>query len=174
MAIEFHCNHCGKLVRTGSEHAGKRGRCPYCKQSIYIPTPSEEIEPLELEPLDKAAEREQEKLMKETRDLTMKILAEREKTADVGPGPGPSPADSAQDMLPPRMDIETLVIEYALCMADGDLPAAEELANEIRNNMAAAEDVMQRLTLDEIPHPQLARIPRPVLVGFFKQLREGK
>jgi hypothetical protein len=171
MQIEFHCSKCGKLVRTASEHAGKRGRCPSCHQSIYIPTPSEEIEPLELEPLDKSAEREQEQLMRETRELTMKILGEKEKPLDTGPE---SPADSAQDMLPPRMDIETLVIEYALSMADGDLPQAEELANEIRMNMSAAEEFMQRLTLDEIPHPQLARIPRPVLIGFFKQLREGQ
>jgi hypothetical protein len=171
MMIEFHCTHCDKLVRTGAEHAGKYGRCPFCHQSVYIPTPSDQLEPLPLEPVDQAAEEEQQRLVRETRDLTLQILSEKERLPDIGPA---SPTGSTMDVLPPRVDVETLVIEYALCMAEGDLAAAEELAAEIRTNMAAAEAFMQRLTLDEIPHPRLARIPRPVLVGFFKQLREGR
>ena len=70
--------------------------------------------------------------------------------------------------------MEELVIEYALCMAKGNLSKAEELAAEIRTSVAVAEEVMQRLTVDEIPPPRLAKIPRPVLMGFFRQLRARK
>jgi hypothetical protein len=59
-------------------------------------------------------------------------------------------------------------------MADGNLDEAESLAREIRRDLRRAEDVMQRLTMDEIPPAQLAGIKRPVLVGFFKQLREKR
>ncbi|MBU0637910.1 MAG: hypothetical protein KKB50_03525 [Planctomycetes bacterium] len=170
MAIEFHCNHCGKLVRTSEEHAGKQGKCPACHQHVYIPTPPSKIEPLGLSPVDESAEREQARLEEESRRLAQRLASERERQPDADL----PPAAFADDLLPPRTDMETLVIEYALCMAEGDLAGAEELAREIRQNMASAEEVMQRLTLDEIPPTQLAKIPAPVLVGFFKQLRERR
>ena len=70
--------------------------------------------------------------------------------------------------------MDALVINYAAAMAAGDLAKAESFATQIRQNPRAAEEVMQRITVDQIPPPQLAKIPRPVLVGFFKQLRESK
>mgnify|MGYP000946439218 CR=1 FL=1 len=51
MAIEFHCEFCGKQVRAQDEHAGKRAKCPSCHQSVYVPTPSDQIEALGIEPL---------------------------------------------------------------------------------------------------------------------------
>jgi cell division septation protein DedD len=36
MAIEFQCV-CGRRLRTAEEHAGKKGRCPACHESITIP-----------------------------------------------------------------------------------------------------------------------------------------
>ncbi len=170
MPIEFHCNHCGKLVKTGDEHAGKYGRCPSCHQTVYIPTPSDKIELLQIAPLDDRAELERAKLLRETRDLQHKLLRERE----LADNPGNRAHVTNPQVLEPKIDVETLVIEYALAMADGNLTEAQELAGDIRKNMKAAEDVLQRLTVDEMPPPQLARIPRAVLIGFFKQLRERK
>jgi hypothetical protein len=69
------------------------------------------------------------------------------------------------------VDVEAMVIEYVICRADGKLDEADGLAAEIRRHMKQAEEVMQRLTMDEIPPPRLARIPRPVLVKFLKQLQ---
>ncbi|MFO0839459.1 MAG: hypothetical protein U1D55_13165 [Phycisphaerae bacterium] len=170
MAIEFHCNHCGKMIKTSDEHAGKNGRCPSCHQTVYIPTPPEQIELLKLAPLDDRAEIERDKLLRETRDLQHKLLREREVADDAGN----RPHSSHPTAMAPKVDVETLVIEYAISMADGNLADAQELAAELRKHMKQAENVMQRITVDEIPPPQLARIPRPVLVGFFKQLREKK
>ncbi|MGE0481134.1 MAG: hypothetical protein AB7Q17_11745 [Phycisphaerae bacterium] len=170
MAIEFHCEFCGKPIRTADEHAGKRGKCPSCHQAVYIPTPSEQIETLGLEPLDRGFIEQQEKLLRETRDLTSKML--RERAADAGDA-GPRHAAS-QDLPIGDDDVEPLVVSYAVKMADGDLVSADELARELRKHWAVAEKIIQRLTIDEMPHPTLARIPRPVLVGFFKRLREKK
>ena len=83
MAIEFHCEHCGKKVRTKDEAAGKRGRCPYCKQSVYIPMPQAEIEPLDLAPLDESDEKKRDSLHKETTKLTGSILRDTKAPPEV-------------------------------------------------------------------------------------------
>ncbi len=167
MPIEFHCEQCGKLVRAPDDKAGRRGRCPSCHQSVYIPTPSNKLEPLSLTPTNPKEDEEQERLIRESRELAKRLAREEATVA----GPSEPPTHGPQEVLPPQIDVETVLIEYAKCMAAGDLSVAEELAVELRQHRAAAEEIMQRLTLDELPPPQLAQIPRPVLVGFFKQLR---
>lgn len=172
MTIEFHCQHCGKLVRTGEEHAGKRGQCPYCHNSVYIPTPAEKLEPLKLTPVDATDERRRKALLDESRDLTQRILHERETPTDaVPPVSAPPPVGDVRLIT---ANMESLVIQYAQCMARGDLAQAQELAGDIRLNLRAADEVVQRLMADDIPRPELAGIPRPVLTGFFRQLREKK
>ena len=66
-----------------------------------------------------------------------------------------------------------MVIEYACCTARGDLATAEELAEEMRKDSKAADEVNRRISMDEMPPSQLASIPRPVLMGLFKRLRPG-
>jgi DNA-directed RNA polymerase subunit RPC12/RpoP len=169
MSIEFHCSHCGKMVRAPDDAGGKRGKCPSCHQTVYIPMPSDQVQPLDLQPVDESAEQERDRLLKQTRDLQRRVLHDREVPSERATPPAPSPAGQ---VLPSRVDVETLVIEYAEAMAAGDLERAEEMAADIRKNMTAAEEIIQRITLDELPPERLAKIPRPVLVGFFKQLRE--
>jgi len=173
MSIEFHCEHCGKTVRTGSENAGKRGKCPHCQNSVYIPTPSEELEPLPIAPLDESGDQRQQELLEESRNLARRILHEKDVPHESHAPAGPR-SDSLGDARLLAANMEGLIIEYALCMAQGKLAEAAELAAEIRTNMKVAEEVMLNITRDEVPPPQLAKIPRPVLVGFFKQLREKK
>ncbi len=166
MAIEFHCDHCGKLVRAPDDAGGKRGRCPACHQSVYIPTPPEQLEPLDLAPVDETEEQQRARLLRETFELERRVYQD----SDIPPesAAAPPPAGSP---APPVLDVETLVIEYAQAMAAGKLEEAEQLAADIRRNMDRANDVIQRLMTDEILPEPLAEIPRPVLVGFFKQLK---
>ncbi len=42
MAIEFRCEQCGKLLRTGDETAGKRAKCPTCGTIANIPAATTE------------------------------------------------------------------------------------------------------------------------------------
>lgn len=167
MAIELHCEHCGKLVRAPDDAAGKHGKCPACHQSVYIPTPSDAIEPLPFAPLDETEEERQKRLAAEAARLQAELLHDRE----APPERAGESRRVEQAIPPPKLDMETLIINYAAAMAEGRLEDAEKAAEQIRSDPRAAEDVMQRLTVDEIPPPQLANIPRPVLVGFFKQLR---
>lgn len=175
MAIEFHCPYCNKQIRTSEEHGGRHGKCPACHQSVYIPTAPEKIEPLKLEPVDESFAREQARLLRETRELQRRLLTERELPGEArGAAAGRPAATGGTVPAPsgPPVDVESLVYEYVICMADGELEEAGELAGQIRRHMKQADDVIQRLVADEIPPAQLARVPRPVLMGFLKQLRE--
>jgi hypothetical protein len=176
MAIEFHCEHCGKAIKAPTEMAGKRGKCPACHNSVYIPTPSEEIEPLTIAPIDRSEELARQKALDETRALQRRLLGEKELPGEARGRPAAAAESRAPTHAAPpaKGDMDNLIIDYAICMADGDLAGAEQIARDIRKDMKTAENVMQRLTIDEVPHAALARIPRPVLVGFFKQLREKK
>lgn len=190
MPIEFHCNHCGKLIRASDDHGGKRGKCPSCQQSVYIPAPDDQIEPLEITPLDSAAERERQRLLRETRELEARVLREKGAPGESGPAgrggarppsggaPRGAPQEHVRDFEPSmpltRHEMEALVIRYVRAMADGKLPQAEDLAREIHRNMPLADTVMQQLAVDELPPEEIAKVPRPVLIAFFKQLREQR
>ena len=39
--IRFTCTECGERVRVNDSFAGKRGRCPFCKDIVSIPVESE-------------------------------------------------------------------------------------------------------------------------------------
>lgn len=41
MAIRFECPHCGRSIKVPDEFAGKRGKCPHCKQVVIAPAPKE-------------------------------------------------------------------------------------------------------------------------------------
>ena len=58
MGIDFQCQHCRKKVNAPDSAAGKRGKCPFCGQSNYIPTPLTEDDVLPLAPLDEEEERQ--------------------------------------------------------------------------------------------------------------------
>jgi len=172
MAIEFHCDHCGKHIRTADENAGKRGKCPHCQQSVYIPTPSEDIELLKLAPLDPEEERRKQQMEEETRRVVERIRAERDVPPERGkPQQQAAAAPSGDARL--SADMERLLVDYAVKMAEGKLPEAQEIAKELRANHELANEAIQRLMSDDMPPPQLAKIPRPVLIKFFKQLHEG-
>jgi len=35
--IQFTCEHCGRRLSIADAHAGKKGRCPHCKQIVCVP-----------------------------------------------------------------------------------------------------------------------------------------
>lgn len=40
MTIRFACDSCGRILKVSDSHAGKAAKCPSCKESVSIPTPS--------------------------------------------------------------------------------------------------------------------------------------
>ena len=52
MSIEVHCPKCGKVIRAPDDAGGKHGRCPSCKESVYVPLPPADEGEIKLAPLD--------------------------------------------------------------------------------------------------------------------------
>ncbi len=66
MSIELHCPKCAKLIRAPDNAGGKRGKCPYCKESIYIPLRPDEAEEIGIAPIDEEEERRVKELRRES------------------------------------------------------------------------------------------------------------
>ena len=81
MAINFHCDHCGKEIRAADSAGGKWGKCPSCHNKLYVPNLNIADE-LTLAPVDESEEEKKKRLMAETYKLTHDILQERELPAD--------------------------------------------------------------------------------------------
>lgn len=183
MAIEFHCEHCGKMIRAGDEHGGKHGKCPSCHQRVYIPTA--DIEPLDFAPINAAEDRRAEQMRRESQQLAENLLNDRAPAAsgpvaNARPEPGnpvrtegARPAKPAQPPPPPDLNVPDALNEYAIAMFEGELEEAEQLAASLRRHPKQLNDAITRITADEIPPSALEHIPRPVLLAFFKQLRGG-
>ena len=173
MSIEFHCDHCGKLVRTADEHAGKRGKCPTCHQSVYIPSPRDELETLGFAEESEEERAEKERAQRESDQLAAQLRGETADVPDDNIGLADGPDASIYDASLP-VDMEELVVDYVLAMADGNLDEAESLAHHIKAKRNEANDVIERLSIDEIPPRRLARVPRPLLQGFLRQLQSNE
>ncbi len=172
MSIEFHCDHCSKLIRAPSEAAGRRGKCPYCQQSVYVPTPAEQIEEIPLAPLDTEEERERQRLERESRQAEREILADRRPPMDrAGASPTAPPESAMPERIPGADDVEEMVIDYLLLMRNSELVQAESILADLRKSKAAALEVVNRLAADAVPPPALAGVPPGVYQGFLKNLR---
>src|SRR5258708_32607762 len=69
MSIKFNCSHCHKSLKVSQALAGKKARCPGCKQVITIPT----LESLSPAPAD----------LTEIEDVAAAALAEESKPQPV-------------------------------------------------------------------------------------------
>ncbi len=164
MGIEFHCHHCNKLVRAPREHGGKRGKCPYCKQSVYVPSAPEERQEISLAPLDQDAERRRKELEAESLRVQKALAGEQ---GDPGGG--------AEMAMPPPAaqggaDIESLVLRFVEAMRDSKLDEAERIWSGLRARPKQARNHVQRLLVDEIPPPGLEELPPALLKGFLRKL----
>ncbi len=160
MPIEFHCEHCGKFIRAADEHGGNHGKCPSCHQSVYIP--NAEIEPIPFATLDEIEERRAYEQEQEAKRLRQSLLQESERTPYVaGEGAAPEPPN-----------LQEQIVAYCLAMAEGQLERAERLSAEIRRHPGAAGPAVQSMVADELPPAGLEQLPRPVLLGFLKQLQD--
>jgi hypothetical protein len=168
MSITFHCEHCGKKIEAPETAGGKWGKCPGCHNKVYVPGVQADDE-LRLAPLDNEDERKQRELFAETVRLRQDILSEtnvpEERTATK------KESNVAKPELLSDAELETSIISYLRQMADGELEEAERTAGTIISGGSKAVRILERITLSEMPEPELADIPRNVLSGLIKNLR---
>ncbi len=162
MTITFECTECRKEVKAPDAAAGKRGKCPFCGHSVYIPAPVAEDDLIPFAAVDEAEERRREQNIKEL------FRQERDIIAETGSKPAP-PIDQKEDLAAP--DLHHFVVNYCLDLAGGKLERAEITVGQLRKlgapGKAAVDDFLQGRTTEKA----LDQIPKPVLKGFLMQLR---
>ena len=160
MSIELHCPQCQKLIRAPGNVGGKRGKCPYCGASVYVPTPPDESEEIGLAPIDEQEEQRARKLRRECAQYTAAV----DHATDLGDD-GPEVAETAGDVGDVEDDVEAFII----AMRDSKLDEADAATKRLRRSPAKTREYVQNLLADEIP-PPVENVPPPVVQGFLKTL----
>ena len=87
MGISFKCECCEKKIKAPDSAGGKWGACPSCNHRCYIPLPhTDDEDELTLAPIDPNEESQYQDMMKETYDLTKKVISETAMPDDDGIG----------------------------------------------------------------------------------------
>jgi len=163
MSIQFRCEGCGKTVKAPDSAAGRQGRCPACKHIMYIPLPPEQRQEIPVAPddVDENARGEQ---LKEDQAFLDQLVQEQ-----AGPADGAAPDTPAAPTSDP---IETLIVGFVLSSAQGQMERAERFAAQLTRGGQHAQEIVDRMMLEQIPHDDLKDLPAAVVNGYLKQLRE--
>jgi len=160
MSIDLHCPQCQKLIRAPDNAGGKRGKCPYCGGSVYIPTPPEETEEIGLAPIDQTEEERARQLRREAA-----LFA-----ADVGHGTeGGDLGDAEPDAPSAGVDIDSDIEAFVIAMRDSQLDDAEAVSDRLKQVTREARKRIQQM-LAENTCPVVPDVPPPVVQGFVKTL----
>ncbi len=171
MGIEFHCDHCGKLIRAPRDAGGRHGKCPGCKNEVYVPLAEEDLETLGIAPLDEAEEKRQREMDVQARKAAAQLLRERTPANDSGkrqpekPMPDSSPGQSAEDV-----DVTGLVIKFVTAMAASKLEVTDVIASKLKPRAVEAKNEVARLMMDDLPPAGLESLPPALYKGFLKSL----
>ena len=163
MTISFQCQHCHKEVKAPDATAGKRGKCPYCGHSSYIPYPGEDEKEIPLAPVDPQAERQRED---EIRSLAQ---AERQLRSQLG-GDRPIPLEHRQDLA--SEDLHHFVVNYCLDMSRGLLDKSALHVTELKKFGYLSHQAVEDFITGKAAEDALAGIPPAVLNGFLSELSE--
>lgn len=163
MSITFQCEHCHKEIKAPDEAAGKRGKCPFCGQSSYIPAPVSEDDLFDLAPLDEADEtrrrHEIEELLKEERAILEGDPADS------------TPSPDQKDRVTPE-HLYHHVVNYCLDMFQGQLERAPTHAAKLKKYGFTAHQAIEDFQTGKALEPALEPIPPRVLQGFLAELKK--
>ena len=164
MSIVFSCEFCGKKIEAPDNAAGKWGKCPACHNKLYVPMAEEENGDLKLAPIDQSEIEKQKRLRAEAYKVTKDILSDK-----AAVGKTDEPAGAEADVNEEKLTIN--IITYLRLMADGELDEADKLADSIASAGGKAGRILDKIVTSEPPEPELADIPKQVLVRLIKTLR---
>ncbi len=165
MTITFTCEHCRKEVKAPDSAAGRRGKCPYCGETSYVPDP-EAIEEGEI-PLAPIDEQEEEQLRREKEQLRQQeriLLSEANQTEGAG-----GQEEKRNDVVPE--DYYPLVTGYCVAMANSNLDRAENQLRKLKPAGYTAINAVDDFLKGKAQDDSLDQIPPKLLKGFLKQLQ---
>ena len=163
MSIDFHCPYCNKLIKAPDHTGGKKGRCPNCKQGVYIPRPPDELDEFDLSPLDETEEQQRRQMLQEAVEVQRQAYGDKDNGEDVPAVPVPLPTHVD--------DVPGLVVRYVLAMSQSKLEDSERIVEKLIAHKRAAVKYIKKLNTDDDRPEELADIPEPLLQGFLKTLR---
>ncbi|MHC4696950.1 MAG: hypothetical protein ACYTFA_09420 [Planctomycetota bacterium] len=171
MSIEIHCTKCGKLIRAPDEAGGRRGKCPYCQESVYVPMPHDDGEEIRVAPIDEDEAKRERELRQESADYIASVGHE---TGAPGRGGAAEPDEAAGGALFPGevIDVSAEVGAFITAMRDSKLDEAEQTVARLKSTGTRARDHVQGLINDEMP-PQVEGVPPPLVQGFLKKLLDS-
>jgi hypothetical protein len=173
MVIEFHCEHCSRIVKAPPDAGGRRGKCPHCGGLTYIPVAAEETGELDLAPIDQAEEARQKKAIMEAAALQQRLLRERALPGEPA-GKGPKGSTSSSTAPAPALSgkaLISLIVNFVESMSSGKLDRSEEITQELLRNREKAKTLLDEISGEDLTAYGMPTLPRPVLLGFLKQLR---
>jgi len=162
MTITFRCEHCNKQIEAPDTAGGKRGKCPYCRQSNYIPSRVSEADLLELAPIDEDEERHREQEIQSLLEQEKQLLVESDQEAA-------APDERGAEGRP--ADLSRFVVNYCMDMAAGKLDRAQSQIEKLQPFGRGAHQIVDDFITDKILEPALDSIPTGVLKGFLRQLQ---
>jgi len=171
VAIEFHCSQCSKLIRAPDDAGGRRAKCPYCQQSVYVPS-AEPAEPIPVAPIDD--EDQLERLRREDRAFYTEVVKEvgGDDAGAGSRGPSGKPGDGSKSPQAYQEDVDALIVRYLRAMQRSELEEAEDVVELLRGDAEQAREHIQPLLMDEMPPSGVERMPPALLHGFLRKLQE--
>lgn len=170
MAIEFHCEHCNHLIKAPDDAGGKQGKCPRCGGINYIRRPPAETGELDLAPIDEAEESRRARQAREDANIQWKLLHERSVPGEPG-GKGAGrgvPSEAAQVT---SKQLTGLIVKYVDAMSQGKLAEAGAFADQLTRHRVQVTSILDEMAGEDLSGYGMPALPKPVLVGFLKQLR---
>ena len=172
MSIELHCPNCNKGIRAPDDAGGKRGLCPSCKQSVYIPSPAAEEDIIPMAAIDEADQLRGEELHQESIGFAAAVDRDRKaKEGAVESQGGARDPFGVTEAPGEVVDLAGDVEQFILAMRDSKLDDAERIAVDLDKAGVRACDYVQGLMLDQMP-PKMEGVPQPLVQGFLKALLE--
>ena len=177
--MKLHCEKCGAGIQAPREMAGSMGKCPSCNNSMYIPTPEDEIEELPLVAEDTLDLQKEARLQAERRRLDS-LLAHENRIPDAADGSDAHARTSAATGRSGMAEsgaagsssrTEQALHKYLTAVRDSDLDTAERALNVLKLQPRTARELIDRLAADQIPPPEVANVHPGVYQGMLKTLR---
>lgn len=166
MSITFRCEHCRKSVNAPDEAAGRRGKCPHCGGSSYIPLPKSQVE--EEIPLAEEDEDEERRMREEIRSLIHQdpaIVMEEKDAAQPA-----VPLEHKPDLR--SEDLYHFVVNFCMDMFKGNLDRTKVPLTELKKFKYTAISAVEDFQNGKAHERVLDVIPKKVLQGFLNTLKE--
>jgi len=164
MSIKFRCEHCHKEIKAPDDAGGRRGTCPYCKQSCYVPTPVSEEDILPLKPIDEEEQRREQEFRRALLEEELDLRAEIGDTDAVPTVPLEHREDISSE------DLHHFVVNYCLDLYNGNKERAQTHLAQLKKFGGVGMKAVQDFLSGKVQEPALQEIPSDTLKEYLSLL----